>query len=271
MASLNDLLQNLELGSLKGYAAALVLPPVPLVLMVLLGALLLRRKRLLAGWLLLWLAVLGLWFGSTLLLGNALTMLLVKPPPALSAGAVADLKAVAPAQKTAIVVLGAGREPFAPEYGLSNLSGLSMERLRYGVWLAKATGLPLAFSGGVGHGADEGTTEAETAARIAASEFGRPLKWIESRSRDTSENAQFSVGLLRDAGIERVVIVTHGFHMRRAVAAFQRALARQGVAMALVPAPMDMAPRPHNWLPSAEGYFRVRMALREWLGMLVGA
>lgn len=271
MSSLNDLFQQLELGSLKGVLSALVLPPVPLILLVIVGAVMLRRKRLLLGWLCIWLACIGLWVASTPLVGNALTMGLVKPPPALSTGAVADLKAVAPAQKTAIVVLGAGREVFAPEYGMSNLNGLSVERLRYGVWLSRATGLPLAFSGGIGHGAAEGATEAEIASRIAAAEFGRPLKWTESRSRDTSENAQFTVSLLREAGIERIVIVTHGFHMRRAVGAFERAVVRQGASMALLPAPMDMAARSTGWLPSADGAFRVRMALREWLGQLAGA
>ncbi len=271
MSNLNDFLQMLELGALKGVLSALMLPPVPLILLVLFGAVMLRRKRLLLGWSCLWIACIGLWITHTPLLGNALTMGLVKPPPALSTGAVADLKAVAAAQKSAIVVLGAGREVFAPEYGMSNLSGLSMERLRYGLWLSRATGVPLAFSGGIGHGSVEGSTEAEIAARIAAGEFGRPLKWVESRSRDTSENAQFIVTMLREAGIERIVIVTHGFHMRRAMAAFERAVTRQGATMALLPAPMDMAARSMGWLPSTDGAFRVRMALREWLGHLAGA
>lgn len=271
MPSLNDLIQTLELGPWKGAISSLVLPPAPLVIMVLIGAVMLRRKRLALGWTLIWVACLGLWFGSTTMLANVLTMALVKPPPALSSGAVADLKAVAPAQKTAIVVLGAGREAFAPEYGLSNLTGLSMERLRYGIWLGRATGLPVAFSGGIGHGMPAGASEAEIATRIAATEFGRPLKWAESRSRDTGENAQFTVSLLREAGIERIVIVTHGFHMRRSIGAFQRAIARQGAAISLVPAPIDTAARSYGWLPTADGAFRVRMALREWLGILAGA
>lgn len=271
MPSLNDLLQTLELGPWKGLVSSLVLPPAPLVILVLLGAMMLRRKRVVLGWSLVWFACLGLWFGSTTALANVLTMALVKPPPALSSGSVADLKAVAPAQRTAIVVLGGGRQAFAPEYGLSNLTGLSMERLRYGVWLSRATGLPLAFSGGIGHGTPDGATEAEIASRIASTEFGRPLKWAESRSRDTAENAQFTVSMLREAGIERIVVVTHGFHMRRAMAGFARAIARQGVAMTVVPAPIDMAARSYGWLPTAEGAFRVRMALREWLGLLAGA
>lgn len=271
MTTLNDLLHMLELGSLKGVLSALVLPPVPFIVLVLFGAVMLRRKRVLLGWSCTVLACVALWMSCTPVMGWLLMQSLVKPPPALSAGAVADLKAVAPAQKTAIVVLGAGREVFAPEYGLSNLNSLGVDRLRYGIWLSKATGLPLAYSGGIGHGAPEGATESEIATRIAANEFGRPLRWTESRSRDTNENALYSVPMLREAGIERIVLVTHGFHMRRALHAFERAAQRQGTALAILPAPMDMSTGSRSWLPGADGFFQVRMAFREWLGYLAGA
>lgn len=271
MTTLNDLLHMLELGSLKGVFAALLLPPVPFIVLVLFGAVMLRRKRALLGWSCTVLACVGIWMTCAPVMGWLLVQSLVKPPPALSPGAVADLKAVAPAQKTAIVVLGAGRDVFAPEYGVSNLSALGVERLRYAVWLSKATGLPLAYSGGVGHGAPEGATEAEIATRIAANEFNRPLRWSESRSRDTNENALYSVPLMREAGIERIVLVTHGFHMRRALHAFERAAQRQGTPVSILPAPMDMSARSQGWFPSQEGFFYVRMAVREWLGYLAGA
>ena len=216
MSSINDVLQMLEIGSIKGLITSVLMPPVPLFVLVVFGAVMLRKKRLTIGWA----SILGgcvlMWFSSTTLLGSALIRSLLKPPPALTSGAVLDLKTVAAEQKTAIVVLGAGRETFAPEYGVSDLTGLSIERLRYGLWLSRATGLPVAFSGGVGHNAKEGPTEAEIAARIAAADFNRPLRWTEGLSRDTSENAQYTVTMLRGAGIERIVLVTHGFHMRRA-------------------------------------------------------
>jgi uncharacterized SAM-binding protein YcdF (DUF218 family) len=271
MSSLNDVLQMLELGSLKGLIASIIMPPTPWILLSLLGAFWLRKKRLTLGWAAVWAGALMTWFSCTTLLGSALIDALLKPPPALSAGAVNDLKTVAAEQKTAIIVLGGGRDAFAPEYGVSNLNATSMERLRYGVWLSQATGPPLGFTGGVGFGAKEGATEAEVAGRIAAAEFGRPLRWLESQSRDTSENAQYTVTLLRAAGVERVVVVTHGYHMRRAVAAFQRVAARTGTPMAIVPAPMGLAVRSRGWLPTAEGLMQNRMAWHEWLGWLAGA
>lgn len=267
---MNDLLRTLELGSLKGWIASLVLPPVPFIVLLLVGVWILKRRPWRA-WSCILAASLGLYFSCTTLLGWALIQGLLRPPPALSSGAIADLRATAPAQKTAIVVLGAGREVFAPEYNVSNLTPLSIERLRYGVWLSRATNLPLAFSGGVGHGALPGSSEAEIAARIAASEFGRPLRWTESQSRDTSENAHYSVMLLSAQGIERIVLVTHGFHMRRAVANFERAAARAGVTLSVQPAPMGLAKANLGWLPSLSGFFQTRVALREWLGWLAGA
>lgn len=271
MPSLNDLLMSLELGVLKGVLSAIVLPPVPFFIALGFGVLWLARKRSLLGWLTVLVASAGIWFSSTTLVGAALVRWLTAPPPALSSGAVADLRALAPAQKTAVVVLGAGRDLFAPEYGASNLNPLGIERLRYGIWLSRATGLPLAFSGGLAHGALEGSTEAEIATRIAASEFGRPLKWTEQQSRDTAENATYTVALLRPQGIERIVLVTHGFHMQRAVAAFERAAMRAGVGLSIVPAPLGLASRGDGWMPSAEGLFLSRVAVREWLGRLAGA
>ena len=271
MTSLNDVLQMLELGSIKGLVASIILPPSPWILLGLFGAVLLRRKSLVSGWACVLGGSLMVWFSCTTLLGSALIEALLKPPPALSSGAVGDLKTLAAEQKTAIVVLGGGREAFAPEYGVSNLTGLTMERLRYGVWLSRATGLPLAFSGGVGHGAKEGATEAEIAGRIAAAEFNRPLRWTEGNSRDTSENALYTLPILRAAGIERIVLVTHGFHMRRAVAAFERAAQRAGTSVTILPAPMGMAVHSGGWLPTSDGLFQNRVAWHEWLGRLAGA
>jgi uncharacterized SAM-binding protein YcdF (DUF218 family) len=267
---MNDLLRTLELGSLKGWIASAVLPPVPFIVLMLVGVWILRRKPWRA-WTCIVVSALGIYFSTTTLLGWALIQGLLRPPPALSTGAIADLKSMAAAQKTAIVVLGAGRELFAPEYNVSNLTPLSIERLRYGVWLSRATNLPLAFSGGIGHGALPGSTEAEIAARVAANEFGRPLRWTETQSRDTSENAHYSVALLSAQGIERIVLVTHGFHMRRAVANFERAAARAGVAITVQPAPMGLAKSSLGWVPTMSGFFQTRVALREWLGWLAGA
>jgi uncharacterized SAM-binding protein YcdF (DUF218 family) len=268
---LNDLLVGLGIESWKPAIEALLLPPAPFVLMVLVGGGLMRRHRS-AGWTLLLAGALGSWLMCTAAIGTALTQLLLQPPAALSEAAVASLKK---APKTAIVVLGGGRKSLAPEYGLSDLNAFGVERLRYGLWLSRQTSLPVAFSGGIGHGGLPGPSEAEIAARVAAAEFGQALRWTESESRDTNENAMRMLPLMRAQGAEHVVLVTHGFHMRRALAAFERAAQRASFPLRVTPAAMGLEP-PYrldlrDWLPSRDGFSKVHIALHEWLGRLAGA
>ncbi len=195
---------------------------------------------------------------------------MLDPVLALTEGQVTELKK---APRSVIVVLGGGRRTYAPEYGVSTLNERSLERLRYGVWLAKETSLPLAFSGGLGHGAEPGATEAEIAARVAERELGRALKYTESESRDTRENALKTVALLAPAGIEQIVLVTHDYHMTRALRNFRRAIADRNISV--LPAPMGLpasgALRLSDWLPSAAGFEKNRLVLHEWLGRMMGA
>lgn len=266
---MNDLFLTLGIESWKPFVAALLLPPVPLLLLVLAGARLMFRRRLLA-WLMVLLAVAGLWFSCTTALSMALQTWLLRPPPALTEAQINELKK---APRTAIVILGGGRKLRAPEYALSTLNERGMERLRFGIWLSRETGLPMLFSGGVGHGADGGTSEAEIAARIADREFGRPLKWTETESRDTRENALRSVPMLQAQGIEQVVLVTHGYHMPRSLRNFERA--DPTGKLRLVPAPVGLPPggrmRVGDWLPSAQGFDGNRLVWHEWFGRLMGA
>jgi len=268
---MNDIVVMLGIESWKGTLGSLVLPPVPFILMILVGARLMYRSRALA-WGLLLLGCFGTWVMCTTAVGGMLTNGLLMPPRALGPSEIAELKR---APKTAIVVLGAGRYLLAPEYGVSNLKPITIERLRYALWLGRETGLPVAYSGGVGHGSDPGPSEAEIAARIAEHEFGHPLRWTEGLSRDTNENAYRSLTLMHEQGIERIVLVTHGFHMRRALGAFERAKQRSGTPMVMVAAPMGMDPagpmRAGDWLPTMAGFSQTRIALHEWLGRLLGA
>jgi uncharacterized SAM-binding protein YcdF (DUF218 family) len=266
---MNEVFLNLGIESWKPMLSALVLPPVPMLLLVLVGARLMFKRRLLA-WLLVLLGVVGMWLACTGAVSQSLVRWLTKPPPALSESALTELKR---APKTAIIVLGGGRRSYAPEYGMSTLHWRSVERLRYGLWLSRETGLPVGFSGGVGHGALEGPSEAEIAARVAEREFGRPLRWTETESRDTRENAVRTVALLKAQGIERIVLVTHDYHMRRALQNFERAA--EGSPMSIVPAPLDL-PNPGparfaDWLPNSLSLDETRTAVHEWLGRLAGA
>jgi uncharacterized SAM-binding protein YcdF (DUF218 family) len=272
----NEIFQSLGIESWKPVLAALLLPPVPLLVLVLMGARLILWRRFL-GWMLVLLSTILLWLGACSGVGDWMARAFLSQPPPLSADRIAALKKAASGGKPGVVVLmlGAGREALAPEYGVASLSDPSLERLRYGVWLSRETGAPMMFSGGLGHASEPGTTEADVAAEIAQREFMRPMRWVEPKSRDTRENAQYSAALLRDLDVQQVVLVTHGWHMPRALRMFKEAAAREKAQWEVVPAPMGLGQSVERtalrWIPSSEGTQLVRAVLREKFALLLGA
>ena len=265
-----DWLKSVGLASAKPYVVAIVLPPVPLIVLALVGAWLLARKRR-GGWVAVVPACVGLWLAGCDGFALWIERAVLHAPPALDADSRAALRARAARQRDlAIVVLGGGVVPRAPEYGgADSLGTASLERLRYGLWLGRDTGIPVAMSGGLGwiqldsHAAGEATI----GQRIARDEFGAALRWQESGSRDTRENAQHTVALLAPAGVHEMVVVTHGWHMTRALREFRAAAAGVPGGISLLAAPIDTAPQfdraGFEWTPTGEGGLRVRQAVRE--------
>jgi uncharacterized SAM-binding protein YcdF (DUF218 family) len=269
----NSLFVLLGIENWKPLITALMLPPVPFLVLTLIGARLILPRRGL-GWTLTLLSVAGLWITTTTGFARAVERFVLHVPPALSAGRIAEVRAEAKGKAThAIVVLGGGVEPFAPEYGVSMLAPTSLERLMYGNWLSRETGLPIAFSGGTGWSHQQSAAEAEVAARVAAQDLNRPLKWTEDQSRDTHENATRTIPLLKRAGVSHVLLVTHGWHMPRAKRAFDEAAAPNGIQVEAAPLGLGLrAEGPAlEWLPTTLGMMRSRYALREVLGRLFGA
>jgi uncharacterized SAM-binding protein YcdF (DUF218 family) len=253
----------LEAGALKPILSSLVLPPASLLLLAVLGWWLLARGRKALGHSILFVSLAALWLLSCNAVAVRLShVLLASYPPATAQG----LKA---AGAQAIVVLGGGILPKAPEYGEAQLSSYTAPRIRYGVWLARATGLPLAYTGGVGwsHAGTDVPTEAVVARRAVERDYGMRLRWIEDQARDTSENGMLLGAMLRRDGITRIALVTHDFHMERSVQAFERA------GLQVLPAPtqyfMQAERTVLDWLPSTGGLNTSRLALREWLGQVV--
>jgi uncharacterized SAM-binding protein YcdF (DUF218 family) len=202
---------------LKTLIRGLVLPPAGPLLLGAIGMALWQRRPALARTLLV-VALLSLWAMSMPLLADALEALADRYPPV-------DLRQASAAQ--AIVILGGGgQRAFAPEYGGPAAGPLLLERLAYGAYLARATGLPILVTG----------YHVEAAAMQATLErnFDASARWVDNQSYDTFENARNSVRLLRAAGIERIVLVTHATHMRRSVSEFTSAGAL------VVPAPLGM-------------------------------
>ena len=90
----------------------------------------------------------------------------------------------------------------------------------------------------------------------------------ERESRDTRENALYSAILLRGKDVRSILLVTSGFHMRRAVPLFEA----QGFRV--IPAPTDFQrlvgkPAVPRWLPTADDLVRTTYAIREFVGYQV--
>ncbi len=254
--------------------AALLLPPVPLIALLLLAWWWQRRRPGLATALQLT-TVLALWFSHCQITGQLLEQQLVVAPT-LSTQRLAELRRSLADNRTAIVVLGDGVRPLASEYGESHPGAASLERLHYGLWLARQVPAPLMLSGGASWSRPDGPAEAAVLARVAGRDLGRQVRWIESESHDTRGMARFALLQLHKDGVDQVILVTHGWHMRRALRAFADEAARTAMPIKLVPAPMGMAADRllsplQRWTPTEAGFQRVRQALREWIGLAAGA
>ncbi|MBA2964496.1 MULTISPECIES: YdcF family protein [Ramlibacter] len=248
-------------GELRPLLTALVLPPILPLLLVLLGLLLAAGRRRARG---LALALAGtalLWILSCHAVATALAGALLPPVRAAQPAQLAGVQA--------IVVLGGGIVPDAPEYGAAQPNAPTLARLRYGAWLARRSGKPLAFAGGVGWGA-AGTgfaPEAEVAGRTLRDDWGVAPRWLDGRSRDTGENAREMRRLLAADQVSRIALVTDAWHMPRSVLEFERA------GFTVLPAPTGF-PAPQvrpllDWLPSPDGLALSRQVLREVLGLAV--
>lgn len=246
-------------GELKPVLTALALPPAAPLLLILLGLLVATRRK--AGGLLIAFAGLVLaWAFSTT--GLAL---------ALSRELLSGVTAVKPQQLQpvqAIVVLGGGVLPDAPEYGIAQPGEHTLLRLRYGAWLARQTGKPLAFAGGVGWAADSLVEpEGTVARRVLQDDYNLKPRWLDDRSRDTAENAAHMAELLKRDGIRHIALVTDATHMERAAAAFR------AVGFEVLPAPTNFptsgARTVLQWLPSSSGLHWNQQLVREWLARKV--
>lgn len=260
----------LGLESLKPVVTALLLPPVPWLLLILLG-MAWGRSRPRFGRAAIVMGVMLIWLSTCTGAARWLHRQLGLDVPALSAMQIAALQADSTVP-TAILVLGGGMVPSADDPRRGELNGHSLERLRMGIRLARATGWPLAFSGGRGwaQNASLEDSEAEAAQRSATQDFAYPLTWLEDASRDTAENAVLSIKLLRGHGVRRVLIVSHAWHMPRAMALFGRAAGDAGPAPIAAPLATERATLSPwlEWLPSSRGSELVRTGMREWLGVL---
>ncbi|HSQ80037.1 MAG TPA: YdcF family protein [Casimicrobiaceae bacterium] len=242
----------MPLDWIKALVKVLVLPPIGPLLLALAGLVVaIRRPRL------------GRWIAFA---GIALLLLLAMPAVAgFLVRCLDTTPAFDPTRATnaqAIVILGGGTRRHAPEYGGATLSTLGLQRVRYGARLARLTGLPVLVSGGsVEKGAP---VEALLMRDVLTHEYGVSVRWVETRSRNTHENAVDSAAILKAAGITHVILVVHSFDVPRARAEFEAAGIDPIVAPTGIPpaVPTEVG----DFLPGASGLQQSYWALYEILG-----
>ena len=247
-----------SIGPLKPVLTALLLPPGGPLLLIFLACWLAHKHRRAALSLVL-ASSLAMWVLACDATAYGLNRLLLTSYAPISNPALG--------QAQAIVVLGGGVNPIAPEYGTEELSNTGYKRLVYAVYLAKRTQLPVLYAGGKAWGtfSSQLGSEAEVAAQTLKRDFGLQLQWLDKESRDTRENALFAHALLSPLNKKRILLVTNDWHMQRSLRNFQQA------GFEVIPAPMGYLQPPVNlpidFLPTANGLMHSYWVLREWLGI----
>jgi len=192
-------------------AGAVLVPPVSLILLALAGLLLARRRRALG---------VGVTAASLVaLLALSLPAVAFTLMSRLEGPPLPNSRAIGDAQ--AIVILAGGISRGAADWGGATVNLFTLQRLRYGAWLARETRLPVLVTGAAPREGLPG--EAALMREVLQQEYGVPVRWVDERARTTAGNARESAAILRAAGVRRVALVTSAFHMPRAQRAFERA------------------------------------------------
>ncbi len=164
----------------------------------------------------------------------------------------------------AIIILGADGDRTPDPLVKAQPGPLSLQRLAGAAPLVREKKLPVLISGGkVG---DDEPAVADLMANLFGSAFGLPVEWRETESENTCQNAIYSAAILRKAGISSALVVTHAWHMPRALLSFRQA------GFPVVPAPLasdtTLVRGPADFLPHTSAWIRSFYALHEWIGLL---
>jgi len=238
---------------LKNLVSAFLLPPLSLIVLGAAGVLFLKTRPVLGKFLVI----------TTLILFYILSV------PIVAEKALQSLKISAKSNSEinkvqAIVILGGGTYFEAPEYGGHTVSQYGLERIRYGAFLHRYTGKPILVTGGDLLGT--GSSEAGQMKLVLENEFHVQVKWTEDASRDTRENAYNSFSVLRKDKVIHIALVTHAWHMPRAIREFERA------GFKVIPASTAYVTQYKvnlfSFIPSASALLKSRLFIHEVIGIL---
>jgi uncharacterized SAM-binding protein YcdF (DUF218 family) len=239
---------------LTNLISGFLLPPLNLFLFILLGLFIWRKRPAMAKFLISS-SLLALWLLSTPFVSETLLRTLETPPAAFP-----DRQQTA----DAIIILGGNSYFNAPEYAGDTVSGATLVRLRYGAKLSRELEKPLLLSGGTPLG--NHISEARLMKAVLTQELHTPVEWIEENSNNTLESARFSYSILHKSGIKRIYLITHAWHMPRAIQAFEAA------GFEVIPAATAYTTR-HRvdmlaFLPNADALQDSQIFTHEVIGML---
>jgi len=168
-----------------------------------------------------------------------------------------------------IVVLGGAIDPeFAAARGAPDLNEAA-DRITIVAELArKYPAARILYSGGNGRLLLRSGTEAQFAGALFET-FGVPASRLilEDQSRNTAENAIFSLRLARPKPAERWLLVTSAYHMPRAIGAFRKA----GFVVEAYPVDYRTRDAADLLVPFDDvgsGLRRTDAATREWIGLV---
>lgn len=175
-----------------------------------------------------------------------------------------------PARIDGIIVLGGSVNPSLSASRGQPILTAAAERLTAGIELAlRYPSAPFVFTGGSGDLFDQEAKEADAVGPMFVA-LGLPRERIilEDRSRNTYENAIFSLRLVKPEPTEVWLLVTSALHMPRAIGSFRHA------GWDVVPYPVDYRTPATGarWWPAsmdlAGSLDQLNLAVHEWLGLV---
>ena len=174
-----------------------------------------------------------------------------------------------PQGRTAIVVLGSGSFTTRSWDGseFTAVDYAAAERVLETARLYRLIRPERVISSGGTSDPDDPDTPTGEAMRVALIDLGVPASAIlvETRSRNTHDEALVVRDMLRPLGTEHTVLVTSARHMRRSVGTFRAA------GLEVIPAIARNSyvdrPWPDRWLPSEAGLWESRDVMHEVLGL----
>lgn len=243
--------------------------PAGLIFILILAALLFSRKKLVRS-VLLWCAVLMLFVAGnrwvSMSLARSLEWKYLPPDPVPAADV--------------ILVLGGSTEPqLYPRSAVEvNSAG---DRVLYAAELYEQKKAPtILLSGGrIDWLGEQSSSPAEDMREILL-RFGIPSDnmWVQTESRNTEEDARFCLEILKEANVNRVLLVTSAMHMPRSIQLFR------GHGIEIIPAPTDYTVTEQGWselfnpdlnsflvnlMPNSGSLSLTTNVMKEYIGMAV--